>query len=87
MRKLLWRLKHKCSKMDARIQLEYDKKQLFLFIMDFDEGKLRQALVEMLRKYDYSYRMDFGDFQNFIFWLHESEKKTIVEARTKETNV
>lgn len=86
MKNLLWRLKHKTSKQDMEVRLEYEKKYMYHLIQGFDEGKMRDLLVWLLRRFDYTYSMNFDVFQNFIYEMHEAELKSEVDSRTYTRN-
>ena len=87
MKNLLWRIKHKTSKQDMEMRLEYEKKYMYQLIQDFDENKLRELMVWILRRYDYTYRMNFERFQNYIYEMHEAELRSEVDSRTYARNV
>ena len=86
MKNLLWRIKHKTSKQDMEMRLEYEKKYMYQLIQDFDENKLRELMIWLLRRYDYTYRMDFERFQRYIYEMREAELKSVVDAQTYARN-
>jgi hypothetical protein len=67
--------------------LENEKRYVYQLIMGFNEGRLRQALVEMLKLYDFDYKMPWHKFRTWIFWMQEAEDINTVEKRTTEPNV
>lgn len=67
--------------------LENEKSFVYQLIMGFDEGRLRQTLIEMLRMYDFSYKMPWVQWRNWIFYMQEAEDVNIITKQWKEPNV